>query len=200
MEVAIEINVSYYGYYRVEVPYVLNPLNYSYYTWVSKDGYLSIGLQWLNVSFYGPKIYVDKLDVSALGEIRLYKDYGTLIDNILYVPLFKVYYYTDFDCRAVLTGKVYDEGVDTDADGLFDYLEVGVEVNVTEAGTYQISVWGTCRETGWCCHWYYLNIRSDLNKGIHIINFTFPGPMIAYYHINPTNVSDLTLGETPIIS
>jgi hypothetical protein len=197
LEVAIQINVTYEGYYRVEVPYVLNPLNYSYDTWVSKDGYLSTGLQWLNVSFYGPKIYVDKFNVSALGEIRLYKDYGTWIDNILYVPLFKVYYYTDFDCRAVLTGKVYDEPFDTDADGLWDYLEVGVGVDVTDAGTYQVSVWGLAEKLDGGSRDMGCPQQSvvDLHLGVNIINFTFPGPMIANYHINPTNVSDLTLTE-----
>jgi hypothetical protein len=197
LEVAIQINVTYEGYYRVEVPYVLNPLNYSYDTWVSKDGYLSIGLQWLNVSFYGPKIYVDTLDVSALGEIRLYKDYGALIDNILYVPLFKVYYYTDFDCRAVLTGKVYDEPFDTDADGLWDYLEVGVEVDVTDAGVYRINIWELAEKLDIGYRYLYSSQYSDANltTGVHVINFTFSGPLIACNYFNPTNASSVGLWE-----
>jgi len=35
------------------------------------------------------------------------------------------------DGSANLTGIIYDEGVDTDGDGAYDYLNLGVEVNVT---------------------------------------------------------------------
>jgi len=37
---------------------------------------------------------------------------------------------------ASLTGTISDGGVDTDADGTYDYLEVGVEVDVTTAGMF----------------------------------------------------------------
>ncbi len=43
---------------------------------------------------------------------------------------------------ASLTGNIVDRGVDTDSDGLFEYLEIGVEVNVTETGRYFVNAWG----------------------------------------------------------
>jgi hypothetical protein len=193
LEVAIQINVSSEGYYSIEIPYIVNPQNNSYYYPVSKYDYLSLGLRWLNVSFYGPKIYIDKFNVSALGEIRLYKQYGILIDDILYVPLSKVYYYTDFDCRAFLTGKIYDEGVDTDSDGLFNSLQVGVEINVTEPATYEVyssGLYGTNAPS----IYVYNYSRSFLNTGINIVNVSLNGAKIYVSHANNiSRVSSIAL-------
>ena len=80
-----------------------------------------------------------------------------------------------FGSPASLTGEIYDRGIDTDADQLFNFLEVGVEVNVTEAGTYQISVGGLEGETGESnktSDIYYDGKPFDdyLDIGIHIIN------------------------------
>jgi hypothetical protein len=108
------------------------------------------------------------------------------------------YHYYEFESHAFLTGKVYDQGVDADDDGLFDYLKVGVEVNVTEAGRYGLSVGGLAQiVVGWGVSQisYYQYSENDLSQGIHVINFTFPGSMIVYCNINPTHVTDLGLAQ-----
>jgi hypothetical protein len=200
LEISVEVNVTDAGYYSITVDNLYG--NDSVYLEVSSIGKsFDVGIHLVNFTVYGPRIYAARIDPAYVGSVRLFYEGSTWEDILLeehdLLPLLVLYHYYEFESHAFLTGKVYDKGVDTDRDGLFDYLEVGVEVNVTEAGTYQISVWGLAEKLdgGSRDVAYPQYVVLDLNKGIHIINFTFPGPMIAYYHINPTNVSDLTLGE-----
>jgi hypothetical protein len=190
LEVAVGINVSSYGYYRIEVPYLINPLNYQYYVWLSNESYLDVGFQWLNLSFYGPAIYVANFNVSGIGEIRLYEDYGYFLGSLSHVPLHTVYNYTDFDCRAVLTGTIYDEGIDTDSDGLFNSLQIGVEVNVTDAAEYQVSISGLY---GTVLVNVYNSSTSLLVPGLQTINVSLSGAKIYASHGNVSNVESISL-------
>jgi hypothetical protein len=75
-----------------------------------------------------------------------------------------------------------------------------VEVNVTEAGTYQLSVGGLEGETGGnnkTSDIFYDGRPFDdyLDIGVHIINFTFLGSKIVYYHLDPVNVTHLNLSD-----
>jgi len=190
LEVAVEINVSSYGYYRIEAGYLLDPKNYSRSVWRSSEGYLDEGTRLLNLSYYGPKIYADKFNVSAIGEIWLYDNYWNLIDYLPYAPLSKVYNYTEFDCRAVLTGKIYDEGIDTDSDGLFNNLQIGVEINVTDPAEYQVYV-STLYGTVWV---YVSNYsRSFLYPGNQTLNVSLGGAEIYASHGNISMVSSIWL-------
>jgi hypothetical protein len=190
LEVAVEINVSSYGYYRIEVPYLINPRNDTYPVGRSNESYLNVGFQWLNLSFYGPAIYVANFNVSGIGEIRLYEDYGYFLGSLSHVPLHTVYNYTDFDCRAVLTGTIYDEGIDTDSDGLFNSLQIGVEVNVTDAAEYQVSIsglYGTVPVN------VYNSSTSLLVPGLQTINVSLSGAKIYASHGNVSNVGSISL-------
>jgi hypothetical protein len=190
LEVAVQINVFSYHFYRIEVSYLINPLNYSYYYWLYNESYLDVGLQWLNLSFYGTRIYADKFNVSGIGEIRLYEDFGYLVDSLSNVPLHTVYIFTDFDCRAVLTGTIYDEGIDTDGDGLFNSLQVGVEVNVTDAAEYEVGVSNLYGTVSVYVYNYYL---SFLEPGIQIINVSLAGAAIYGSHGNVDYIGSISL-------
>jgi hypothetical protein len=201
LKISVEINVTDAGSYEIGFQDLVGNYSNYVYEYQSFQGEFTEGLYLINFTVYGPKIYGAHVNPVCLQDLWLQYWYPwewIELEHRKLVPLSSLYNYSEFESHALLTGKVYDRGVDTDADGLFDYLEVGVEVNVTEAGTYQISVWGLAEKLdgGSRDVAYPQYAVIDLNKGIHIINFTFPGPMIAYNHINPTNVSDLTLWET----
>ncbi len=93
-----------------------------------------------------------------------------------------------------LTGKIYDKGIDTDADGHFDYLEVGVEVNVSEPGFYRICASGL-EDSGYVYLYASEDLRLDV--GLHVVNLTFYGPTIYSSRIDPENVSSITIYENP---
>ncbi len=201
LQISVEINVTDAGEYYITLEELIGD-DFTYlYIYDSEIRYFGIGLHLLNFTVYGPKIYGAGINPAYVGELRLYcTSYGAWIflQELYQLALPTVYPYYEFESHAYLTGKVHDTGVDTNADDLFDYLEVGVEVNVTEAGAYQISVGGLAEKmdgpTEHIYYWQYF--VADLDLGVHIINFTFSGPMIAYCHINPTNITDLRLEET----
>jgi hypothetical protein len=197
LKISVEINVTDAGYYSIHLQNLFDNQSNSLYEYQSFYGELEIGLHLINFTIYGPKIYGAHINLIGIEYLSLSvsSQMGMItLQERSKVPLPTLYHYYEFESHAFLTGKVYDKGVDTDADGLFDYLEVGVEVNVTEAGTYQISVNGLAEKSG-SVTWYYQYATVDLDLGLHRINFSFPGPMIAYYHINPTNVTNLSLTE-----
>jgi hypothetical protein len=94
---------------------------------------------------------------------------------------------------ASLTGTVVgDWGVDTDGDGAFDYLELGVEVNVTDSGDYEVEIQGLL-DSG---H-NYISVSGHkseyLDAGIQVVNVSLYGPTIYVSGLNPVNVSEIAL-------
>ena len=201
LQISVEVNVTDAGYYYIHVDKVFN--NNSLYLQVSGIGQsFDVGLHLVNFTVPGVQIFAEQVDPTYIGPVMLY-DYSTweniLLEEYSMLPLTVPYHYYEFESLAFFTGNIYDHGVDTDADGLFNYLEVGVEINVTEAGTYILSGAGLAEKFDNGTRGIYLypsqQFVVDLDTGIHIINFTFPGPMIAYYQINPMNVTSIYLRE-----
>jgi len=94
---------------------------------------------------------------------------------------------------ANLTGAIVDDmGVDTDGDGAFDYLEVGVEVNVTDSGDYEVEIWGLL-DSG---H-NYISVSGHkseyLDADVQVVNVLLYGPTIYVSGLNPVNVSEIAL-------
>ncbi len=196
LEVSVEVNVTDAGYYTIVFQNLVDNYSNVLYEYHSFSSKFDIGTYYINFTVYGPKIYGAHIDPMYIQWLRLDEtstwEWINLEEKHM-VALPMLYNYTRFESHAFLTGKVYDKGVDTDTDGLFDYFEVGVEVNATEAETYQISGAGLTDYTrSIYCDQYFV---IDLDVGIHTINFTFPGSKIAYYHVNPMNITDLSLME-----
>ncbi len=93
---------------------------------------------------------------------------------------------------ASLTGTISDGGVDTDIDGTFDYLEVGVEVNVTDPGDYEVEIRGLLDSS-----YNYINVsgrKSEyLDAGVQVVNVWLYGPTIYFSGLNPVNVTEIEL-------
>ena len=94
---------------------------------------------------------------------------------------------------ALLTGTIVDDrGVDTDGDGAFDYLEVSVEVNVTDSGDYKVEIWNLTDSSS-----NYIVVSGNkseyLDAGIHVVNVSLYGPTIYVSDLNPVNVSEIRL-------
>jgi len=101
----------------------------------------------------------------------------------------------DRKVRASLTGNVYDEGIDTDGDGLFDYLQVSVEVNVTYRwGLYSVRVNGLASNSS------YIYVQQSAfvypKTGSQLVNISLYGPAIYNSGLNPEKICDITLYET----
>lgn len=79
--------------------------------------------------------------------------------------------------EATLTGSITDSGLDTDDDGLFNYLDIGVQVNVTVAGTFGVEVLGLYDLDS-----NYLEISNSvstsLDQGIQFVDILLDGEEI----------------------
>ncbi len=93
---------------------------------------------------------------------------------------------------ASLTGIITDRGVDTDGDGTFNFLEIGVEVNVTVAGIYRVELIGLYDTSQ-----NYIGIRDEnstfLNTGIHVVYLHLDDATIYASSVNPVYIAIITL-------
>jgi hypothetical protein len=96
------------------------------------------------------------------------------------------------DEAASLTGIIYDEGVDTDDDGAFDYLNLGAEVNVTTAGTYRVEAGGLYDSS-----YNSVSVLTDnsayLDVGIHVVYLHLNGTEVYASGVNPTYLAGIKL-------
>lgn len=94
--------------------------------------------------------------------------------------------------QATLTGAIYDRGVDTDGNGKYDYLEVAIEVNVTEAGDFRVECNSFINESGFYLNSYGYNY-SYLDTGLRNVTMLFYGPTFNHASFNPKNISQISL-------
>jgi len=94
--------------------------------------------------------------------------------------------------HANLTGTISDAGVDIDGSGKFDYLVTGVQINVSVAGEYIVTVSGLLDNK-----YLYIGVsdtrREYLSPGIHTVNISLYGPVIYQSSLNPIKVSWISL-------
>jgi hypothetical protein len=193
LEVGVEVNVTDAGYFQVSVSgledanfYYISVYDYEYL-------FLDVDVQVVNLSLSGQEIYTSGLNPAYVSNIYLYDEDWLELDSLYNTPLSEEYAYTEFDFIATLTGTIYDEGVDTDGDEYFDYLEVGVEVNVSDAGSYQVYASGLRGDSGYV--YVYDSEILDLDVGVHVVNLSLYGPTIYSSRVNPLNVSYIGLYE-----
>jgi len=195
LEVGVEVNVSTSGMFRVEVSGLYDSTYFHISVWGENFTYLDVGIHVVYVSLDGPTIYASGLNPASVSSIYLYDEDYNWLDDLHDVPLSKEYSYTEFDLPpAFLTGTIYDSGVDTDIDGTFDYLRVGVEVNVTAPGTFRVMVhW--LRDSGY----NYISVQDQnstyLDFGVHIVYLFLDGPTIYVSGLNPAYVPDIHLDD-----
>jgi hypothetical protein len=96
-----------------------------------------------------------------------------------------------------LTGIITDQGVDADdpPDGTYDYLEIGVQVEVSEAGTYTVEVDALLDEWDSFIGVYSSN-TTYLEAGTQFVYLQLDGPSIYMQGLNPSRVSSFTLYDT----
>jgi len=99
---------------------------------------------------------------------------------------------------ATLTGSVYDEGVDTDGDGLFDYLQISVEVNVTFPWSlYGVEVYQLVDLEDPYSRYIYVGQSAFVypETGVQLVNVSLYGPTIYDSGLNPEKIYRITLSQ-----
>jgi hypothetical protein len=83
-----------------------------------------------------------------------------------------------------LTGTIFDDAVDTDGDGMYNYLLVGVQVNITEAGTYTVKI-DSLFDSQYTPIKIAVENKTHLEEGISIVYLNISGYEIYYAAANP---------------
>jgi hypothetical protein len=98
--------------------------------------YLEEGMQSITLQFYGPSIYNTEESGNFVVYMDLYETEDWIeLDSTTNKTAY--YRYTEFERPpAEFTGNFDDCGLDTDGDGLYNYIAIGAEMNVKKAGEY----------------------------------------------------------------
>ncbi|MEM3699527.1 MAG: hypothetical protein QXL57_01485 [Candidatus Bathyarchaeia archaeon] len=201
LKISAQANFTEAGFYYLEVSGLLDSAFQKILVFGNLYGYFDVGVQLVNLTLYGPQIYMSKLNPRYIGTLIIstyIEGWGDLpTDRLSNIPLSKEYNYMDFESHAFLTGNISAMGVDTDGNGLFDYLAVGVEINVTEAGMYEIHIGDLMEKTdGTYRYLHYPQWVTDyFDVGVQIVYLNYSGPRLAHEHFSPTNVSVIELNE-----
>lgn len=192
LEISVGVNVTEAGYYSFDIYDLTNGVGGSIYVYSSADRHFDVGVQYVNVTIYGPQIYVSHVDPLFVGTMNV-RSMGWPADAASHVILPTPYSYTDFEPLAMLSSTVTDTGVDSDQDGLSDYLSVDLGINVTQTGMYLIQVGGLGESLRGTIPYTYETLQENFTVGFHTVNFRFSGSAIAYNEISPSSLIDVYL-------
>ena len=142
LSIEVGVNVTAIGNYTI-IGW-LHDVNGNEIVWSINDTSLGIGNQTIILNFDGKAM--QKHGVNGpyyLKDLVLFNEHDELLGYIVDAYTTLAYDYTDFQTLmppvAQFTGDYSDYGIDIDSNGLYDYLVMGIEVNVTIAGNYTLS-------------------------------------------------------------
>jgi hypothetical protein len=193
LDIGVEVNVTTAGTFKIEVPGLYDSSSNLIDVSNQNSTSLEAGIQIVYVSLNGTSIYESRLNPVTVSSITLYDESDNSLDSLSDISLSKDYYYSYFGLApASFTGTIYDEGVDTDDDGYFDYLNFGVEVNVTIAGTYTVVAGGL-----YDASINFITVSNQnstyLDVGIHVVYVALNGTEIYASLVNPTTIASIYL-------
>ena len=193
LDIGVEVNVTTAGTFKVEVSGLYDSESNTIDVSNQNSTTLDTGTQVVYVSLDGTSIFESKLNPVNVSSIRLYDESDTLLDSLSDISLSTPYFFGAFGLLpARLTETIYDAGVDTDDDGYYDYLNLGVEVNVTTAGTYTVDAGGIYDAS--YTHVSVQTMNSTyLDVGIHVVYLALNGTEIYAAYVNPTTIAGIDL-------
>jgi hypothetical protein len=173
-----------YDYLTVEFPltvnksgnYTVTGLLYKNSTCISvakKSSYLSIGAHKLSLDFDGLHFYVSGINSSYSLGYWIVGENNLSILNTSGIYDTSFYNYTEFECPTAYLYSCNDSGLDTDGDGLYDYLSVDVEINASKAQSLIVD--GYIEKNGTIIH---NSTQADLNPGMTTVFLYFDGKEI----------------------
>ncbi len=199
LEIGVGVKVDVPGFYYI----VISDLRDGDYNYIRITGtqwlYLDAGSHVVDLTLYGPRIRGSGIDPSHIGGITAnYYDPvwgGSAFDSLTDIPLSRTYLHTEFDAPGAPTISIIsDRGIDTDNNGFYNYLEIGVEVRVDVDGVYRVMLDGLTDDAGNLI--WTVSIAGDyLREGTNVLYLVIDGQTIYYSGIDPSRVASLTLTD-----
>lgn len=183
--------------------------NYSYGSYVGyawQEVTLSAGLQTVSLYFDGVTIKRSAINGPYTASLSIYNETYSLYDYGTHTT--GTYTYSQFgQATTSLSPPHSDSGSDTNGDGLYDYLEVTVRLNVATAGRYSVSgslsgggsymenYYTTAYSTSYSTYTYidYAWVESELSTGPQTVTLRFDGSKIRQSKVNGPYTVDLSL-------
>jgi len=191
LKIGVQVNVTTAGTFKIEVSGLYDSKSSIINVSNQTSTYLDAGVQIVYISLTGTTIYTSKLNPTTISTIKLYNESGSQLDSLSGVSLSNDYYYFNFGINpARLTGTITDEGADTDDDGAFDFLRLGVEVNVTIAGTYTVDAGGVY-DPSYNSVSVLTKNSTYLTVGTHVVYLALNGTEIYAAAVNPTTIAGI---------
>ncbi|MEJ2271235.1 MAG: hypothetical protein P8X91_01850 [Candidatus Bathyarchaeota archaeon] len=195
LEIGIQVNVSTSGIFNIEVSGLYDSksnINIS----SQNSTFLNPGLQSVHVFLLGTTIYSSKVNPTNISMIILEDESGNQIDSLTDISLSQDYYYFNFGVKpASLTETITDEGIDNNDDGYFDFLRLGVEVNVAIAGTYSVDA-GGIYDPSYNSVSVLTQNSTFLNSGVQFVYLDLNGAEIYTAVVNPTTIASIFLNDS----
>ncbi|MBU1261388.1 T9SS type A sorting domain-containing protein [bacterium] len=164
LELSLEVNVREGGDYGVGVSLELGNIGIGIGTYQ----FLMPGTQTINFRFPGEDIFERGINGPYKFIARI--DRNGLMDS--FSGYTGTYTYTQFEVPGLFTGTYTDYGIDTNNNGLYDWLVIEPEVLIPEDGCYQISSnlydqYG--QSFAWSCN------GMEFSQGTHTLQINFSG-------------------------
>ncbi|MHA2271041.1 MAG: hypothetical protein ACXACI_04200 [Candidatus Hodarchaeales archaeon] len=145
LAIAVRVNVTQAGGYNlyIHLRSTTSGSEGDYYNlWEDTRGHWASGVQNVTVTFDASSVHAWRLITAfKIEEIRIMDREWNTIVRVAAPYTTRVFAYTEFDHPgALLTGNYWDQGVDTDANGKFEWLLITAELNVSYGAVYSFSL------------------------------------------------------------
>ncbi|MEE9181433.1 MAG: hypothetical protein V3U33_02525, partial [candidate division NC10 bacterium] len=186
--VGVNLTVTEAGTYVIE-----GTLSGSHIDFTSNVTALDVGAQTVPLWFDGVRINASRADGPYQVELRLY-DYDTFRFLDVETHTTANYSHVDFEePPARLSPPHFDFGLDTDGDGLFDYLAVNVTLQVDVAGAYVVE--GTLHDGNYTFQIFASNF-TRLEVGRQSVHLLFKGTRINTSNVDGPYQIELRLSDS----
>ncbi|MFW9915928.1 MAG: hypothetical protein ACFFGZ_10000 [Candidatus Thorarchaeota archaeon] len=177
LQITAEVMVRQAAYYRLELGLkrTMPDLEaYNDYFWRETDGDWHVGVQNVTVTFDHVAILAGNIATSFGLEGQIRDSDWTIIDWVTVPNVTGVYSPTELEALPIrLTGNCWDQGIDTEGNGIFNYLRIIIEANVTWPGTYhfELSLSTAVTSPAWETHGMWESIEVYWSMGGQNLTF-----------------------------
>lgn len=172
LSVNVSLEVFLDGWYYVDA-YAVDMYD-TYLTDAYYGEYLVAGALTVQLLFDSTEFYENGVDGPYTVHMYLYDEWGTYLQGDMHTTA--AYLFEDFEGYGAMFDTPFDVRTeDYDSDGLYDYIEVDVTVNVSIAGEYEVAAY---LETD---YGYYIDGDYDYETcavGDAVFTMYFPGDMV----------------------
>ncbi len=199
LNVVMGINVLQAGHFDVEAileDSLGNPIATAYYSsrHQTLNG-LSTGVNQVTLQFKGESIYQNGINGPYhVSEVRLYDvtEFARSVDKKADILTTSSYLYTGFEHPLIVITDLDEIGVDTNGNGQYENLIVGLTIDVVQPGTYDVNgrlVTENSDEIGWAATSF-----SAGSSGQYTVQLMFDGTVIGENRFNgPYILTDLSI-------